>query len=157
MTAERPREGVILVCVLVCLSVSTAMVFAATRQSLEARRQGRIERQLRQTEWLLQAGIGRVAAELSKDIDYAGETWEPRAALPEYESVVVEIRVSKAAEVVANGELADDAAPVRSFEIIARLARIGSPVLRTQRSFRLPHSLNLLPLSSNPTASSVPE
>jgi hypothetical protein len=68
--------GSVLVCVLVCMSVASALVVATTKTALQAQRQLRHQRQLRQTELLAEAGIERAVRRLSGDSSYRGETWE---------------------------------------------------------------------------------
>jgi hypothetical protein len=48
--------------------------------AIRARRQLHAERDLRQTELLLEAGLDRAASALGRSADYRGETWNVRAA-----------------------------------------------------------------------------
>lgn len=143
------RSGAVLIAVLVCLSIATAIATLTVRQSLDARRQGRVERQVRQTQYLLDAGIRRAIERLRADDRYAGETWEPTAALTRFGGVRVEIRITP----VAADDAADDAAdedPVgvdqaavaveRRVEITARLGPGPTTAYPTQLSFRFPYS-----------------
>lgn len=70
------RKGIVLFVVLVCLLVITIMVGTMLKGAIRARRQLRAERDLRQTELLLQAGIDRAFVQLNQETDYQGETWE---------------------------------------------------------------------------------
>ena len=121
---HRERGGVVLVAAIVCLSVATALVVVTARQSLDARRQGRHERQLRQTEYLLDAGIRRAIAGLRGDTSYAGETWQPVTALPDFEVVNVAIEISH-----GPGGSED-----RRVTVVALLGKSSSPGFQTQRS-----------------------
>lgn len=126
----RQRHGVVLICSLVCLSVATALVVSMVQQSLIARRQGRMQWQMRQTEYLLDAGIRRAIVHLNAGGDYAGETWHPTAALPGFQSVVVEITATP-----RDGEPSQ-----QEVTVLAKLDQSESLAFRTQRShtFRYP-------------------
>ena len=75
-TRKQLRRGAVLVCVLVCLTITTLLLIALLKQTLHARRQLRIERNARQTEWLVQAGVERAAFRLAESAEYNGEQWE---------------------------------------------------------------------------------
>jgi len=123
---ERPRRASILVCVLVCMAVATALVLTTTRAALRARRDARTQRQLRQTELLLEAGVQRAALRLRTDADYAGETWSLSAdTLAGFGAAQVEITVSK-----LNGN------ETRQVDVVARLPA-QSPTM-VQRSYTFP-------------------
>jgi len=159
-TLARRRTGAVLISVLACLVVTTAIAALTVRQSLEARRQGRVERQLRQTQYLLDAGIRRAAERLRADASYSGETWEPTAALARFGAVRVEIRVTAVDDDdAADDDAADDdatntnatrddasgdsptaAATGRQVEITARLGPGESAAHATQLSYRFPIS-----------------
>lgn len=141
------RTGAVLVGVLVCLSIATAIAALTVRQSLDARRQGRVERQLRQTQYLLDAGIRRATERLRADASYVGETWEPTAALPRFGTARVEIRVAAGdADDAAGSDATNDdepgdgtvAAAARQVEIVARLGPGESAAYPTQLSYRFP-------------------
>jgi hypothetical protein len=61
---------------LVVLGILSGMLHSAIR----ARRQLHAERDLRQTEMLLEAGLDRAASALRQSADYRGETWNIPAA-----------------------------------------------------------------------------
>jgi hypothetical protein len=136
------RRGVVLLCTLVCLSVATVLVVMTTHQSLQTRRQGRIERQLRQTEFLLDAGVRRARAALAADYQYAGEIWQPTAALRQTETVWVEIHVSE----LQNDSLGTNESPGSRVTVTARLA-LAAAAPQTQRSHSFNHS-NPSPIES---------
>jgi hypothetical protein len=69
------RRGSVLVAALVCLAVVTALLGTMLQGSLQAQRQLHRERDLRQTELLLQAGSDRAIYRLANDTNYSGETW----------------------------------------------------------------------------------
>jgi hypothetical protein len=65
----------VLVVALVCLLVVMTILGAALQGTLLLRRQWHVERDLRQTELLMQAGLDRAAWRLAGEPDYRGETW----------------------------------------------------------------------------------
>jgi type II secretory pathway pseudopilin PulG len=65
-----------LVVALACLAIVMAIIGMMLQGALRARRQLHVERDLRQAELLLEAGIDRAAFQLADDDDYAGETWQ---------------------------------------------------------------------------------
>jgi hypothetical protein len=80
--AARQRRGVVLVAALVCLLVVMALLGNLLLGTLRTSRRLHAERDLRQCELLLQAGMDRAAFRLAKEADYRGETWTlPAAAI----------------------------------------------------------------------------
>jgi hypothetical protein len=69
------RNGAVMVVALVCLVVVMALLGGMLQGALRARRQLHSERDRRQTELLLQAGLDRAAFRLTREPDYRGETW----------------------------------------------------------------------------------
>lgn len=97
--AHDKRPGSILICVLVCLAIVTALAASMLKTALDARKVVRQELQLSQTEFLLEAGVQRAVKQWNDDPAYTGETWQlPSAAIPGIETALVEIQVSPAAE-----------------------------------------------------------
>jgi Tfp pilus assembly protein PilX len=70
------RAGTVLIVALVALVVVMAMLGSMLTGTLRARRQLHAERDRRQTELLLQAGLERAAFQLGRDAAYRGESWE---------------------------------------------------------------------------------
>lgn len=134
------RRGVVLICALVCLAVATAIVLTTIRQALDARRHGRMERQLRQTEYLLDAGIRRAVAGLRGSDDYSGETWRPVGALPRMESVLVEIHIFRPIDNPSSHQVT----------ILAKLGHSAALASQTQRSHTFTFSLPDQPESPRP-------
>ena len=96
--SPRPA-GSILFAALVCLLVVMAMVAAMLQSALHGRQQIRVQRNLRQTELLLQAGADRAAIRLIREADYRGETWTiPADALAGQEEGQVTIQASRETE-----------------------------------------------------------
>jgi len=88
------RRGLVLVCVIACLIVSSALVALAVQSSLRGRREARLQLQLRQTELLCEAGVMRATKQFEKSESYAGEQWLPELNLENYHDAVVEIEVT---------------------------------------------------------------
>ena len=71
----RRQRGAVLIAVLVCLLIVTMILGSMLQGTLRARRQLHKERDLCQTEFLLQAGADRAMFRLGSEPDYRGETW----------------------------------------------------------------------------------
>ncbi len=95
---RRPtRQASVLVAVLVCLVVASALVTSSVRTALNARRAMRTQHQLRQTELLLAAGIQRATRKLRTADDYIGETWKlPLQVIPNVDTAQVKIDITSA-------------------------------------------------------------
>ena len=78
--SKKSRCGLALVAALVCLLVVISLIGSMLQSALRSRRQLHAQRDLRQTECLLEAGADRAAFRLRGDPDYAGETWDVPAA-----------------------------------------------------------------------------
>ena len=97
--AARRRRGVVLVAALVCLLVVTALLGNLLLGTLRTGRQLHAERDLRQCELLLQAGVDRAALRLAREADYRGETWTlPAAAIAGTGDGLVTVEVNRAAD-----------------------------------------------------------
>jgi hypothetical protein len=68
--------GTVLVATLACMAIVMAIVGGMLQGALRARRQLHTERNFRQVELLLEAGVDRAASRLFEDDAYSGETWE---------------------------------------------------------------------------------
>lgn len=103
--ARRPpsrRQGAMLVVALACLAIVMAIVGVMLQGALRARRQLHVERDLRQVELLLEAGLDRAAFQLASNDDYEGETWRIPAS---------DLLGASDAEVVIVAERPTDAEP----------------------------------------------
>jgi type II secretory pathway component PulK len=69
------RQGAVLVVAMVCLLVITAIIGTMIRGTLRNHRQLRSEKDRRQAELLLDAGVSRASKRLAADPDYRKETW----------------------------------------------------------------------------------
>ncbi len=96
MSAARTkqRSGTILICVMTCMLVATTTVAFAVRGALRQRRELRSELQLRQTEWLLDAGVKLAVRRLTESRDYQGETWQPQRLDDQFHAAQVEIKIA---------------------------------------------------------------
>ncbi|WP_428306271.1 hypothetical protein [Lacipirellula sp.] len=74
-TSNQSRQGALLIAALACMAVVLAIIGVLFSSSLRTRRQLHAERDLRQVELLVDAGLRRAAAKLSADESYDGETW----------------------------------------------------------------------------------
>jgi type II secretory pathway component PulK len=89
------RRGVVLVAALVCLLIVMTMLGSMLLATLRSARQLRAERDLRQCELLLLAGVDRAVFRLGKEMDYRGEIWAlPAAAIALHGDGLVTIEVS---------------------------------------------------------------
>ena len=64
-----------LICVVFCLAVATLLLAGMLKTTLLTSRQIRTERQVRQTESLVQSGAERAAFRLARDSEYTSEVW----------------------------------------------------------------------------------
>ena len=74
------RRGFIAVALVMTLAVVTILGGSLFRAVVLRRADLRSAERRLQAEWLAQSGMGRAMARLSKEPDYAGETWELTAA-----------------------------------------------------------------------------
>jgi len=74
--SKHNRRGAVLIVLMVCLLLVTSMLGVMLQTAVRARRQLTVERDRRQAELLLQAGIDRAAYRLASEADYRGETWK---------------------------------------------------------------------------------
>ena len=95
----RRGRGAVLIVVLVCLALATALFVLVAKQAVAERRA--IDRSCHalQSRWLAEAGVERAAARLAADPDYAGETWDLSAKqLAGNDDAIVRIQVEKIAD-----------------------------------------------------------
>ena len=115
------RQGAVLVAVLVCLIVVLGILGNMLKATLLAHRQLHTERDLRQTELLLQAGSDRARFRLANETNYHGETWNlPPGAIVSNAEGRVTIEVSpddlttRTVKIAAEYPLGSDASIRRS-------------------------------------------
>ena len=130
----RHRRGILLVAVIVCMAVVMGIVGTLLRGALSARRQLRVDRDLRQVELLLDAGVDRAAAKLATDPDYEGETWSiPADEIINAGAGKVVIAIPDASP-PADSE-SDDAPQLRQVHIAAEYPLGGLTTVRRSRTF----------------------
>jgi hypothetical protein len=96
---QPPRRAAVLVAALVCMAIVMALLGSMLLAALRSSRQLHAERDLRQCELLLAAGLDRVAYRLAKDTDYRGETWTlPAGAIVAVGDGQVTIEVAEATQ-----------------------------------------------------------
>ena len=78
---RKRRSATVLVCVLACLLVVMGITAAMVKSALLARQFVRQERVRAQAAFLLEAGIERAVAQLGRNADYQGESWQLPAAV----------------------------------------------------------------------------
>ncbi|EMI54730.1 hypothetical protein [Rhodopirellula sallentina] len=91
-THSRSDRGTVLIAVLVCLTVASAITGVALQSSLRSRRHMNVQWQLEQTRLLLDAGIRRAMTRGADNPDYEGESWSVDDALEAFPVANVEIR-----------------------------------------------------------------
>lgn len=85
-------RGAILICVLACCLTALSLGVTAVHQALRAARASKQTHQLRQSEWLLHAGLVRAQQQMH-DPSYTGETWEIPADVTGSRAAVVTIDI----------------------------------------------------------------
>ena len=125
---RRPRRGAVLVAALVCMLVVMMILGSMFQGVMRARRQLHRERDLRQTELLLQAGCDRAAYQLSNADDYHGETWNLPADM-----VVGAGRGRVTIETTRSGSQ-----PTWEVKVVAEYPQGSDTSIRRSRTFQLP-------------------
>jgi hypothetical protein len=121
---EAPRRGLALIAALVCLLVVMSLIGSMLQSALRSRRQLHSQRDLRQTECLLEAGVDWAAFRLRDDADFAGETWDVPAA---------EIIGRGDGQVVIEVKEAENGG--RQVRVLAEYPRGGELSIRRSRTF----------------------
>ena len=134
------RSGTILVCVLACLVVTSALLANMIQTVLRDRREVRLERQLRQTELLCEAGVMRAADKLQSSSDYDGETWTPNLSQTPWSDASVEIRVTSV-----------EGAAGKHVEVIAKLGHESGEVENNTQSMQRSHTFTFQPSDPSPS------
>lgn len=129
---RRRQRGTALIVALVCLVIVTALVGNMLVAAMRASRQMRVERDRRQCELLLEAGLDRVAAAVAADESYAGNVWDVSAE---------EIGGSGAGQVTIQVSRQGDAPP--QIHVLAEYP-LGSPFsIRRSRTVSLTSTMPL--------------
>lgn len=93
----RPRAGVALAAVLVCIVVAMTLGAGLVKAVVTQHRQSRLFHQRQQAFWLAESGVQRAVLAINASADYRGETWTVPAA--QLDGTAVGIVVTKVAEV----------------------------------------------------------
>lgn len=131
------RRGAVLLAVLVCLGIASAITGVAVHRSLSARRQLNHNWQLEQTRMLLDAGIRRMHRKLAEKPDYTGESWRLDGALESYATARVEIEVTNDEATNGNTPVGNSDEPVamlRRFQLTATIQNRDVHPFQTKRS-----------------------
>lgn len=124
------RKGTVVLVVLACLIITSALVTTTVQSALRGRIEARNARQLRQTELLCEAGVMRSVERLRQSADYQGETWKPKLNIPQgeeeasFERPIIEIRV----------KVPSNDGQERNIEVVAKLASKNNSHGPMQRS-----------------------
>ena len=112
---------------LVCLLVVMGMLGTMLQGTLRAHRQLHRERDLRQTELLLQAGSDRAVYRLANETNYRGETWNlPADAIADKGEGRVTIEISPV-----------DGQAARKAKVVAEYPLGGETSIRRSRTFQV--------------------
>ncbi|MGW8256390.1 MAG: hypothetical protein ACWGMZ_02780 [Thermoguttaceae bacterium] len=72
---QRTNRAMVLILVLTCLAVATAILIAGVKLAVASHRFTRSFGWGVQAQWLIESGLHRAAAQLSSNANYTGETW----------------------------------------------------------------------------------
>jgi Tfp pilus assembly protein PilV len=75
VSRQRPRRGLTVVAVLICLIIVTMIGGAVLKAGLTEREVASASEERLQAEWLAESGADRALSRLDTDVDYKGETW----------------------------------------------------------------------------------
>lgn len=127
------RAGAVLICVLACTLIAMSLAASSIHLALQGARASKQNLRLRQTQWLLQAGVQRAHQALQQP-DYDGEEWiVPEEFLPESQGRVV-IDVTSANT--------DSEEAERFVTVTAEYGTAGLPPMRRSHSFAIDHEPN---------------
>jgi len=130
------RHGTLIICVLVCMGITTTVMSLSIAGAVRSHRSIKKTQQLRQTDYLLDAGVLRSAQRLRQSIDYRGETWKPSSRNLTYLNPTVVISVEKR-----------NAPPEFVVNVVATLGanekiKIGNQHLTTKRTYQFTYALD---------------
>tara|TARA_A100001391_G_scaffold74627_2_gene48267 strand:- start:216 stop:944 length:729 start_codon:yes stop_codon:yes gene_type:complete len=127
------RTGAVLLAVLICLGIASAITGTALHRSLRARRQFSHDWQLEQTRLLLDAGIRRTHRNALDRADYVGESWILDGAFQSYPVARVEIQTVDVDELNGETVVRTHGSSVR-FRITATIQNRDANPFQTKRS-----------------------
>lgn len=137
------RAGAVLICVLVCTLIAISLAASSIHLALQGARASKQNLRLRQTQWLLQAGLQR-AHQALQQADYDGEEWiVPEEILPESRGrIVIDVTSANAESQEALQQVSDDAPDKRFVTVTAEYGAAGLPPMRRSYSFSIDHEPN---------------
>jgi hypothetical protein len=95
---EPSRRASVLIIVLVCFVIASAMFLMLARQAVAERRAAEAQSWTAQARWIAEAAVERAAAKLKADRKYPGETWSiPAAEIGDKHGAKATIRVEPVA------------------------------------------------------------
>ena len=127
-TFRRHRRATVLIAALVCLGIVMALVGCMLLAAMQTGRQLHAERDLRQCELLLAAGIARAANQAANNTEYRGEKWELSA----------EQIIGKAAGEVTIEIVPETAGEKRQLQIVAEYPLGGVASIRRSQTIFVP-------------------
>ena len=96
---RRNKRGMILIIILACLAVASALLIAGVKLAVSTHRFTRSFGWGVQAQWLVESGINRAAVELGADANYTGETWKiPAEYFGGQDAGIVKIAVKAVAD-----------------------------------------------------------
>jgi type II secretory pathway component PulK len=130
--SKHQRRGAVLVAALVALLIVMSLLGTMLLAAVQARRQLHAERNMRQCDLLLHAGLDRAAAQLARNPAYTGETWRPSDSVLAGGNARVVIEVKNAASdqhqrlaITAEFPLGDEWSIRRSFTGIYKTSSLS--------------------------------
>jgi type II secretory pathway pseudopilin PulG len=124
--ARKPRRGLTMIAVLVCLLVMMLLGAALLRVALQERDGNRDQERRLQAEWLVESGLERARARLAADAGYAGETWPISAA---------DLGLAEAGPAAGAAEKADRASGVVTISVDRPAGASGRRRVRVQADY----------------------
>ena len=122
------RRGTVLVAAIVCLLVVMGILGSMLKGTLLAHRQLHRERDLRQAEFLLQAGSDRAVYRLANNTTYRGESW----------NLAADTIANKGSGRVTIEILPTDGQSARKVQVVAEYPLEGETSIRRSRTFQVP-------------------
>ena len=86
-----PRSGSILIMSILCMAVAIIILTGLIKMGIQHQRQLRQEVQLRQTEWLLDAGVQTAIAKARSEAGYSGEKVSVSKQIGKFQNATIEI------------------------------------------------------------------
>lgn len=139
----QPRAGAVLICVLACTLIAMSLAASSIHLALQGARASKQNLRLRQTQWLLQAGVQRAHQALQQP-DYDGEEWiVPEEFLPVSQGrIVIDVNSANAESQEALQQVPEASALKRIVTVTVEYGAAGLPPMRRSHSFTTEHQSN---------------